>query len=29
MIELYNALKFITMIFSILKILRLNIGVAF
>ena len=29
MIELYNALKFKTMLFFIYKILRLNLGVAF
>ena len=29
MIELYNTLKFITMLFSIRKILRFNLGVAF
>ena len=29
MIELYNALKFITMLFFIQKILRFNLGVAF
>ena len=29
MIEINNALKFITMLFSIQKILRLNLGVAF
>ena len=29
MIELYNALKFITMLFLIQKILRFNLGVAF
>ena len=29
MIELYNALKLITMLFSIQKILTLNLGVAF
>ena len=28
-IELYNALKFITMLFFIQKILRFNLGVAF
>ena len=29
MIELYNALKFITKLFFIQKILRFNLGVAF
>ena len=29
MIELYNALKFITMLFFIQKILTFNLGVAF
>ena len=29
MIELYNALKFITMLFIIQKILTFNLGVAF
>ena len=29
MIELYNALKFITMLFCIRKILTFNLGVAF
>ena len=29
MIELYNALKFLTMLFFIQKILTLNLGVAF
>ena len=29
MIEINNALKFITMLFSIQKILRLNLGVAY
>ena len=29
MIELYKALKFITMLFFIQKILRFNLGVAF
>ena len=29
MIELYNTLKFITMLFSYQKILRFNLGVAF
>ena len=29
MIEMYNALKFITMLFLIQKVLRFNVGVAF
>ena len=29
MVELYNALKFITMLYFIQKILRFNLGVAF